>query len=175
MWKSMSKLVMQPSLRAVGQRAAGMADIFKKPKNKRQMSGLGGLTAIHLSHICMTVRLGWSLPVIHLSLILGFYKCLPFHGFLANWALKLGCSANFDILFLVMGFISLVEQSCITDVFSSFRCSCPKSMATVLCCHPLTLKSLKTSLLLYLMKKPKNSSSSEIYSRYKLKGKSGVH
>ena len=45
------------------------------------MSGLGGLAAIHLSHVCMTVRLGWSLPV--LSLILGFYKCLPFRGFLA--------------------------------------------------------------------------------------------
>ena len=45
------------------------------------------------------------LTTIHLSLIFGFSKCLPFRVFRPT-ALKLGCITNFDMLFLVMGIIS---------------------------------------------------------------------
>ena len=45
----MSKLVMQQSFRAVGQKAAEW-QTFEKPKNKRQMHGLVGVA----------VRLGWT-------------------------------------------------------------------------------------------------------------------
>ena len=47
------------------------------------------------------------LPAIHLSLIFEFLKCLPFRVCLA-YSLKLG---NFDMLFLVMGFISFLGNS----------------------------------------------------------------
>ena len=73
--ESMSKLVIQPSFRAVGQ------------------TRMGCLTAI-------------------------LYVCLLFSGFsnvyhfMCVWptALKLGCVTNFDMLFLVMGFISLAGE-----------------------------------------------------------------
>ena len=47
------------------------------------------------------------LTVIHLSLIFGFF----YHS-ACVWptALKLGCLTNFDMLFLVIGFISLVDE-----------------------------------------------------------------
>ena len=55
----MSKLVMQPSFRAVGQKAVEW-QTFENPENKRQMHGLVGVAAIHLSLVCMAVRLGWT-------------------------------------------------------------------------------------------------------------------
>ena len=57
--KSMSKLVIQPSFRAVGQTHVEW-QTFGKFENKRYIYGLGGLTAKHLSLICMAVRLGWT-------------------------------------------------------------------------------------------------------------------
>ena len=59
--KSMSKLVMQPSFRAVGQTHAEW-QTFEKPSS--------------VVYPCLTA--------IHLSLILGFFKCLPFSVCLAN-------------------------------------------------------------------------------------------
>ena len=49
------------------------------------------------------------LITIHLSLIFGFFKV--YHS-VRVWptALKLGCITNFATLFLVMGFISLVDE-----------------------------------------------------------------
>ena len=38
-----------------------------------------------------------------------FFKCLPFHMYLA-YSSELGCITNFDMLFLVMGFIALVDE-----------------------------------------------------------------
>ena len=55
----MSKLVMQPSFRAVGQTHAEWQTF------EGHLSGTGRLTAIHL------------------SLIFGFFKCLPFRVYLA--------------------------------------------------------------------------------------------
>ena len=50
----------------------------------------------------MAVRHG-----IHLSLIFGVFECLPFR---VCTALKLGCITNLDMLFLVMGIISMVDE-----------------------------------------------------------------
>ena len=50
------------------------------------------------------------LTTIHLSLIFGVFKCLSFCIFWPT-ALKLGCITNFDMLSLVMGFISLVNAN----------------------------------------------------------------
>ena len=52
--------------------------------------------------------------VIHPSLT-AMHICLLFSGFaaiLCVWptALKLGCITDFDMLFLIMGFISLVDE-----------------------------------------------------------------
>ena len=72
-----------------------MVDI-EKAENKRQMywqSGVGRLTTIHL------------------SLFLRFFFPNVYHS-MCVWptALKLGCITDFDMLFLVMGFISLVDE-----------------------------------------------------------------
>ena len=82
MRKSMSKLVMQPGFRAVGQ-TRRMVDIWK-PENKRQMYG---------------------------SKAWGFSSFSNVYHFTCLWPtpLKHGCVTNLDMLFLVMGFISLVD------------------------------------------------------------------
>ena len=72
---------------------------FEKPENKRQMYGSQAW-----------VDNGLLLSYIDLSLIFGVFKCLPFHLSVWPTALKLGSITNFDILFLVMGFISLVDE-----------------------------------------------------------------
>ena len=49
------------------------------------------------------------LTTIHLSLIFGFSNV--YHSAcVCPTALKLGCITNFDMLFLVMGFIALVDE-----------------------------------------------------------------
>ena len=67
---------------------------FEKPENKRQMYGSGS-TQAWLPYICL--------------LFSGFSNV---YHFACVWptALKLGCITNFDVLFLVMGFISLVNE-----------------------------------------------------------------
>ena len=65
MRKSMSKLATQSSFRAVGQTHVEL-QTFENPENKTQMYGSLCLTAIHL------------------SLIFGFLKYLPFCVCLAN-------------------------------------------------------------------------------------------
>ena len=47
-------------------------------------------------------------------------------------ALKLGCVTNFDMLFLVMGFISLVNE--IQFMLISSRHICIRSMYITICC-----------------------------------------
>ena len=91
MRKSLSKLVIPPSFRAVGQTHVEW-QTFETPENKRQMYGS---QACRLTTICLLFS-GFS-NVCHSACV---------------WptALKLGCIANFDMLFLVMGFISLVHE-----------------------------------------------------------------
>ena len=110
MRKSMSKLVIPPSFRAVGQTHVEW-QTFETPENKRQnnvwQSGMGRLTTI----LCLLFS-GFS-NVCHSACV---------------WptALKLGCIANFDMLFLVMGFISLVDE--IQFMLTSSRHICIRSM-----------------------------------------------
>ena len=93
MRKSMSTLVIQPSFRALGQIQVKW-QTFEKPENKRQMYG----------------SQAWVDPPP--------YICLLFSGFsnvrhsAAFWptSLKLGCITNFDMLSLMMGFTSLVNE-----------------------------------------------------------------
>ena len=68
------------------------------------------------------------LTTIHLSLIFGFFNV---YHFACVWptALKLGCTSNFDTLFLVMGFISLVDE--IEFMLISSRHICIRSMIKV--------------------------------------------
>ena len=49
------------------------------------------------------------LTIIHLSLIFWVFQVSTISRVLLT-ALKLGCITNFDMLFLVMGFISLVDE-----------------------------------------------------------------
>ena len=46
----------------------------------------------------------------HLALIFRFFKCLPLPPCVWPAALKLGCVTNFDMLSLMMGLISLVNE-----------------------------------------------------------------
>ena len=87
---------------------------------------LGGLTTIYLSLICMTVRIGWTDYHTFVSYLYDSkawvdwlpYICLLFSGFsnvyhsvrVSPTALELGCVTNLDMLFLVMEFISLVNE-----------------------------------------------------------------
>ena len=94
MRKSMWTLVMQPSVKALGQMQVKW-QTFEKPKNKRQMYG----------------SQAWVDPLP--------YICLLFSGFsnvchsAAFWptALKLGCITNFDMLSLVMGLNSIYADN----------------------------------------------------------------
>ena len=84
--KSMSKLIMQSRFRAVGQTHAEL-QTFEKPENKS--------THAWLPYICLLFS-GFS----------NVYHCA------CVWptALKLGSITNFDMLFLVMGFIYLIDE-----------------------------------------------------------------
>ena len=57
----------------------------------------------------MAVRLGWT---DYHTFVSYFGVFLNVYYFVCVWptALKLGCITNFDMLFLVMGFISLVDE-----------------------------------------------------------------
>ena len=57
------------------------------------------------------------LTTIYLSLIFRFFKCLPFHECAG---LKFGCITNFYTLFLIMGFISLVDEIQFMPISSLF-------------------------------------------------------
>ena len=86
MRKSMSTLVIQPSFRALGQMQVKW-QTFEKPENKRQM--------YPLPYICL--------------LFSGCSNVCHSAAFLPT-ALKLGGIPNFDMLSLVMRFISLVNE-----------------------------------------------------------------
>ena len=49
------------------------------------------------------------LTAIHLIFWVSF-QCLPFRVCLVITALKLGCITNFDMHFVVMGFLSLIDE-----------------------------------------------------------------
>ena len=68
---------------------------------------LGGLTAIHLSLICMAVRLGWNDCHNICLLFLSFSNVC--HS-VCVWptSLKVGSTATFHILFPMKGFIFLI-------------------------------------------------------------------
>ena len=90
---SMLTLVIQPSFRALGQMQVKW-QTFEKLENKRQMYG----------------SQAWVDPLPYICLLFsGFSNACHFAAF---WPtdLKLGCITNFDILSLVMGLISLVNE-----------------------------------------------------------------
>ena len=89
--KSMSKLVMQPSFRAEGQTHVKW-QTFEKPENKRNVwqSVYPSLTAIHSSLIFRFLQM-----------------CTISHVFGQQ---LLNLATNFDMLFLMIGFISLVNE-----------------------------------------------------------------
>ena len=62
------------------------------------------VTRFRIILLFLWTRCKYRLTAIHLSLIFGFFNCLPFRVCLAY------SSENFDVLFLVMGFISLVDE-----------------------------------------------------------------
>ena len=68
----------------------------------------------------MAVRHGWT--IIHLSLIFGFSNV---YHFACVWptALKIGCISNFDVLFLVMEFISLSDKTQFMLISSRHICT----------------------------------------------------
>ena len=57
------------------------------------------------SNFCLALYI-----VHHVPEHLDFFRCLPFCSCFWPTALKLDCITNFDMLFLVMGFISLVDE-----------------------------------------------------------------
>ena len=91
MRKSMS-LVIQSSFRALGQMQVKW-QTFEKSENKRQMYGSRAWMADY--HTFVSYFRGFQM-----STILRVCPTAP----------KLGCITNFDTLFLVMGFISLVIE-----------------------------------------------------------------
>ena len=89
MRKSVSKLVMQPRFRAVGQTHVKW-QTFEKPENKRQMYG--------------------SESTRHKFLLFSGFSNVYHFACVWSTAPKLGRVTNLDTLFLVMGFISLVDE-----------------------------------------------------------------
>ena len=78
---------------------------------------------------------------IHLSLIFRFFKCV--------WpkALKLGCVTNLDTLFLVMGFISLVDKIQFTLISSCHICMKTNLLlrqTLLMCLHQREQRTLAT-------------------------------
>ena len=94
--KEKLKLVVQPSFKAVDQTHVKQQVIEKTE------------TIIYLVWK-LPVPLGWSL-VILLSLILKFFSFPSCREFLAYTLLKRDFTANFNMLFLVMEVISLVDE-----------------------------------------------------------------
>ena len=69
------------------------------------------------------------LTTILLSPIFGFFTNVYHFACVGPTALKLGCITNFDMLFLVMGFISLVDE--IQFMLISSRHICIRSIRHV--------------------------------------------
>ena len=91
--KSMSTLVIQASSRALGQMLVKW-QTFEKHENKRQMYG----------------SLAWVDPLPYICLLFSFFSDVCHSAAFWPRALKLGCITNLDMLFLVMGLISLVNE-----------------------------------------------------------------
>ena len=89
--KSVSKLVMQPSFRAVNRTEW---QTFEKLENKRQMYG----------------SRAWVDWLPYICLLFSFFFNVYHFACVCCTALKLGCITNFEVLFLVMGLISLVDE-----------------------------------------------------------------
>ena len=94
--ESMSALVIQPSFRALGQMQVKW-QTFEKPENKRQMKRqmYGSQAWVALPYIC---------------LLFSFFSNVCHSAAFWPTALLLGCITNFDMLFLMMGLISLVTE-----------------------------------------------------------------
>ena len=86
--KSMSTLVIQPSFRALSQMQVKW-QMFENPENKRQMYG----------------SQAWVDQLPYISLLFSGFSNVCHSAAFWSTALKLGCITNFDMLFVVMGFI----------------------------------------------------------------------